>query len=156
MTRNRRVGGARQLGVVGRVRARHERGGSRTVGWDALGGPDRGRSYDFAEIDSIHAQPVGWNALAVAAPTDAVTLEGGRRSGSLLVIATNTMHIVAPARYRHADRQVPLLHIADSATRRRGARLGSTAVALLGSRILKRWSCRSTVTGADAGIEPRP
>ena len=51
------------------------------------------RSYDFAEIEALQATG-GWDALAERLSADARALEAA--GAQLLVIATNTMHVVAP------------------------------------------------------------
>ena len=86
------------------------------------------RSYDFAEIETLQDSG-GWKALAERLSTDARALETA--GAELLVIATNTMHVVAPQ--VQAAIGIPLLHIADAtADAVRGARLDT--VALLGTR----------------------
>ncbi len=86
------------------------------------------RSYDFAEIEALQERG-GWDALAERLSADAVALEAA--GAQLLVIATNTMHIVAPQ--VQAAIGIPLLHIAD-ATADAVRAAGLDTVALLGSR----------------------
>jgi aspartate racemase len=86
------------------------------------------RSYDFAEIEALQ-DGGGWGALAKRLSADAVALEAA--GAELLVIATNTMHVVAPQVQAAID--IPLIHIADAtAAAIRAARLDT--VALLGTR----------------------
>jgi aspartate racemase len=86
------------------------------------------RSYDFAEIETLQDSG-GWKALAERLSADAVTLETA--GAELLVIATNTMHVVAPQ--VQAAIGIPLIHIADATVDAiRAARLDT--VALLGTR----------------------
>jgi aspartate racemase len=86
------------------------------------------RSYDFAEIEAL--QEAGeWEVLGDVLAADARWLEAG--GAELLLICTNTMHVLAPRIEAAVD--VPLLHIADaSADAVRSA--GLDTVALLGTR----------------------
>jgi aspartate racemase len=86
------------------------------------------RSYDFAEIEVLQASG-GWEALAERLSADARSLEDA--GAQLLVIATNTMHAVAPQ--VQAAITIPLLHIAD-ATADAVLSAGLSTVALLGTR----------------------
>jgi aspartate racemase len=86
------------------------------------------RSYDFAEIEALQDSG-GWRALAARLSVDARTLESA--GAEILIIATNTMHVVAPQ--VQAAVNIPLLHIADATVAAvRAARLDT--VALLGTR----------------------
>jgi len=86
------------------------------------------RSYDFAEIEALQAAG-DWDALAQRLARDARALEAA--GAQLLVIATNTMHVVAPQ--VQAAIGIPLLHIAD-ATADAVVAAGLGTVALLGTR----------------------
>ncbi len=86
------------------------------------------RSYDFAEIEALQATG-GWDALAERLSADARALEAA--GAQLLVIATNTMHVVSPQ--VQASVSIPLLHIAD-ATASAVHSAGLDTVALLGTR----------------------
>jgi aspartate racemase len=86
------------------------------------------RSYDFTEIEALQ-ESGGWGALAARLSADAQVLESA--GAQLLIIATNTMHVVAPQ--VRAAIGIPLIHIADAtAAAVRAARLDT--VALLGTR----------------------
>jgi aspartate racemase len=86
------------------------------------------RSYDFTEIEALQ-ESGGWGALATRLSADAQLLESC--GAELLIIATNTMHVVAPQ--VQASIGIPLIHIADAtAAAVRAARLDT--VALLGTR----------------------
>jgi aspartate racemase len=86
------------------------------------------RSYDFTEIEALQ-ESGGWGALAERLSADAQVLESC--GAELLIIATNTMHVVAPQ--VQASIGIPLIHIADAtAAAVRAARLDT--VALLGTR----------------------
>jgi aspartate racemase len=86
------------------------------------------RSYDFATIERL--QLAGdWTAAGRLLARDASLLETG--GADLIVLATNTMHKVAPA--IEAAVSVPFLHIAD-ATAAAVQRSGVGSVALLGTR----------------------
>ena len=85
-------------------------------------------SVEFQEIE--HLQQRGdWDAAGAILAAAARTLEGA--GAELLVLCTNTMHVVAPAIEQAVS--IPLLHIADAtAGAIRGA--GLTTVGLLGTR----------------------
>lgn len=84
-------------------------------------------SFDFAEIERL--QRAGeWDRLGEAMADAAVRLEGA--GADLLLLCTNTMHLVAEAIERAVS--VPLLHIAD-ATGARIAAAGLSRVGLLGT-----------------------
>jgi aspartate racemase len=86
------------------------------------------RSYDFAEIEALQGSG-GWGALGKRLSADALALQTA--GAELLVIATNTMHVVAPQVQDAID--IPLVHIADAtAAAVRAARLDT--VGLLGTR----------------------
>jgi aspartate racemase len=85
------------------------------------------RSYDFAEIERLQ-EASDWERAGSLLAGDAARLEAA--GAELIVLATNTMHKVAPQ--IEASIAVPLLHIADAtadAIRRRGV----TSVALIGT-----------------------
>jgi len=86
------------------------------------------RSYDFAGIEAM--QEAGeWEASGRLLGADAAALEAA--GAELIVLATNTMHKVAPQ--IEASIGVPFLHIAD-ATADAIVRAGVHSVALLGTR----------------------
>lgn len=85
-------------------------------------------SVDFAKIERLqHAGD--WQAAGAALADVARTLEVA--GADLLVLATNTMHIVAPQ--IQAAVSIPLLHIADP-TGAAIAQAGHTTIGLLGTR----------------------
>ena len=86
------------------------------------------RSYDFAEIETLQ-ESGGWDALGERLASDARSLEAA--GAQLLVIATNTMHVVAEQVQAAVD--IPLVHIAD-ATAAAVLAAGLDTVALLGTR----------------------
>ncbi len=86
------------------------------------------RSYDFAEIEALQ-ESSDWEGAGRRLAGDAVRLEAS--GADLIVLATNTMHKVAPQIEAAID--IPLLHIAD-ATAEAVRTGGITAVALLGTR----------------------
>jgi aspartate racemase len=86
------------------------------------------RSYDFAKIEALQ-ESGGWDLLAQRLAADALALEAA--GAELLVIATNTMHAVAPQ--VEAAVGIPLIHIAD-ATAEAVKAAGLDTVALLGTR----------------------
>ncbi|PXX91614.1 aspartate/glutamate racemase [Marinobacter vulgaris] len=85
-------------------------------------------SVDFAEIETLQHQG-DWAATARILANAAVSLQ--KAGADFLVIATNTMHKVAPEIEQALD--MPLLHIAD-ATAKTLARDGIDRVGLLGTR----------------------
>ncbi len=85
------------------------------------------RSYDFAAIEAL--QTAGdWDGAAELLASDAQML--GRAGAELIVLCTNTMHLVAPA--IEAAISVPFLHLAD-ATAGAVTAAEATPVALLGT-----------------------
>jgi aspartate racemase len=99
---------------------------------EALGGSASAdlviRSYNFAEIEALQA--VGdWEAAGRLLARDAQHLEGA--GADLIVLCTNTMHIVAPAIEQAIT--VPFLHVADTTAAAVEA-TGISTVALLGTR----------------------
>ena len=86
------------------------------------------RSYDFAAIESLQ-QGDEWDALGELLAADARRLQDA--GGELLVICTNTMHVLAPQIEAAID--IPLLHIAD-ATADAVHAAGLHTVGLLGTR----------------------
>lgn len=86
------------------------------------------RSYDFHEIEAL--QKTGdWTAAGEVLAGDAAALE--RAGAELIVLCTNTMHIVADAIEDAIS--VPFLHLAD-ATAQAVQAWGISDVALLGTR----------------------
>lgn len=84
-------------------------------------------SVDFQEIELLQHQGK-WDELGEILARDARALEGA--GADFLVIATNTMHLVAPAIEESIS--IPLLHIADAtAMRIKDSRIGK--VGLLGT-----------------------
>jgi aspartate racemase len=111
------------------------------------------RSYDFAEIEALQ-EAGGWGALAERLSADARTLEAA--GAELLVIATNTMHVVAAQ--VQAAVTIPLLHIAD-ATADAVRAAGLDTVALLGTRYtmeLGFYRDRLAKTGITALVPDEP
>ena len=86
------------------------------------------RSYNFPEIEELQASG-DWEAAGRLLAADARRLEDA--GAELIVLCTNTMHVVAPA--IQAAISVPFLHLAD-ATARSVVGAGITTVALLGTR----------------------
>ncbi|MBT2785355.1 MULTISPECIES: aspartate/glutamate racemase family protein [unclassified Halomonas] len=85
-------------------------------------------SVDFAEIEALQQQG-DWNAAGDLLASAAQSVE--RAGADCLLIATNTMHKVAPAVAKAIT--IPLLHIAD-ATAEQLQTDGITRVGLLGTR----------------------
>lgn len=85
------------------------------------------RSVDFAAIERLQAEG-RWEEAGVLLADEAAALEAA--GVDLLVLATNTMHKVAPA--IEARCTVPLLHLAD-ATARAVTAAGARRVGLLGT-----------------------
>ncbi|TVP49052.1 MAG: aspartate/glutamate racemase family protein [Halomonas sp.] len=85
-------------------------------------------SVDFAEIETLQQQG-DWIAAGDLLASAAKRIE--RAGADCLLIATNTMHKVAPAIELAID--IPLLHIADATAERLKAD-GVTRVGLLGTR----------------------
>ncbi len=86
------------------------------------------RSYDFARIEALQAEGE-WDAAGELLGADARRLEDA--GAELIVLCTNTMHVVAPA--IEAAITVPFLHLAD-ATARAVVAAEVDTVALLGTR----------------------
>ncbi len=86
------------------------------------------RSYDFAQIEELQAAGE-WDAAGELLARDAHRLE--EAGADLILLCTNTMHVVAPA--IEAAISVPFLHLAD-ATARAVHAAGVDTVALLGTR----------------------
>lgn len=86
------------------------------------------RSYDFDRIEALQ-EASDWDGAGRILAQDAARLE--EAGAGLIVLATNTMHKVAPE--IEAAVTVPLLHIAD-ATADAVHRAGIESVALLGTR----------------------
>lgn len=86
------------------------------------------RSYDFAVIERLQA--VGdWDGAGVLLAADARRLQGA--GADVIVLCTNTMHVVAPAIEAAID--IPFLHLAD-ATAAAVLDEGVATVGLLGTR----------------------
>lgn len=86
------------------------------------------RSYDFAAVEALQAAG-DWEAAGRLLAADAARLEAA--GAQLIVLCTNTMHVVADA--IESAVSVPFLHIAD-ATAAAIERAGVASVALLGTR----------------------
>jgi aspartate racemase len=86
------------------------------------------RSYDFDAIEAMQ-QRGEWDALGELLAADARRLQDA--GGELLVICTNTMHVLAPQ--IQAAIEIPLVHIADATADAVYAE-GLDTVALLGTR----------------------
>jgi aspartate racemase len=111
------------------------------------------RSYDFARIETLQ-ESGAWDLLAQRLATDALALEAA--GAELLVIATNTMHAVAPQ--VEAAIGIPLIHIAD-ATARAVKVEGLDRVALLGTRYTMEmtfYSDRLETHGIDVLVPDEP
>lgn len=100
------------------------------------------RSYDFAAIEAL--QSAGdWDGAASLLASDARMLE--RAGAEIIVLCTNTMHLVAPS--IEAAISVPFLHLAD-ATAEAVTEAEATPVALLGTRFtMERDFYRSRLEG---------
>ena len=86
------------------------------------------RSYNFAEIEQL--QEAGdWEGAGQRLAADAQLLERG--GADVILLCTNTMHVVAPAIEQAIT--VPFLHLADT-TADAIKEAGLTKVALLGTR----------------------
>ncbi|MDJ0952738.1 MAG: aspartate/glutamate racemase family protein [Acidimicrobiia bacterium] len=86
------------------------------------------RSYDFAVIEAM--QEAGdWDGAGELLAADARRLQ--EAGADLILLCTNTMHLLAPAIEAAID--VPFLHLAD-ATAEAVKEAGITTVALLGTR----------------------
>jgi aspartate racemase len=86
------------------------------------------RSYNFAEIEVLQAAG-SWDQLGARLAADARRLQDA--GAELMVLCTNTMHVVAPA--IEAALTIPFLHLAD-ATATAVVTAEIDAVALLGTR----------------------
>ena len=87
------------------------------------------RSYDFAEIEALQ-ESGGWEAAAELLAADATRLESA--GAEIIVLCTNTMHVVAPA-IEAALSRASFLHLAD-ATADAVVAAGIERIALLGTR----------------------
>jgi len=86
------------------------------------------RSYDFAEIEAL--QEAGdWDAAGRLLAADAALLETA--GAEIIVLCTNTMHVVAPA--IEAAISCEFLHLADT-TARAVVEAGISKIGLLGTR----------------------
>ena len=86
------------------------------------------RSYDFAEIEAL--QEAGdWDAAGRLLAADAALLEIA--GAEIIVLCTNTMHVVAPA--IEAAVSCEFLHLADT-TARAVVDAGISKIGLLGTR----------------------
>ncbi len=86
------------------------------------------RSYNFAEVEALQAAG-DWDAAGALLASDASRLETS--GADVVVLCTNTMHVVAPA--IEAAINVPFLHLADT-TAAAIVDQGLSTVALLGTR----------------------
>lgn len=86
------------------------------------------RSYNFAEIEALQAAG-DWETAGRRLAADACHLEAG--GAELIVLCTNTMHVVAPAIEQAVT--VPFVHLADT-TAEAVIDAGLSTVALLGTR----------------------
>jgi aspartate racemase len=86
------------------------------------------RSYNFAEIEALQAAGE-WDAAGRMLASDAKLLESG--GAELIVLCTNTMHVVAPAIEQAIS--VPFIHLADT-TAAAVYQAEIETVALLGTR----------------------
>ena len=111
------------------------------------------RSYDFHEVEAL--QEAGdWKGAGALLAGDADALQAA--GADLIVLCTNTMHIVAPAIEAAID--VPFLHLAD-ATADAVMAAGVESVALLGTRdTLEQafYRDRLTARGLDVRIPDEP
>ena len=111
------------------------------------------RSYDFHEIEAL--QEAGdWDGAGALLAADAAALEAA--GAEIIVLCTNTMHLVAPA--IEAAVQVPFLHLAD-ATADAVIAADVEAVALLGTRYTMEqafYRDRLTARGLDVRIPDEP
>ena len=87
------------------------------------------RSYDFAEIEALQ-ESGGWEAAGELLAADALRLESA--GAEIIVLCTNTMHVVAPA-IEEALADATFLHLAD-ATADAVVASGIERIALLGTR----------------------
>ncbi|MDH3296354.1 MAG: aspartate/glutamate racemase family protein [Acidimicrobiia bacterium] len=100
------------------------------------------RSYNFAEIEALQSKG-DWDGAGRLLAADAAHLEAG--GAQLLVLCTNTMHVVAPA--IEAAISIPLLHLGD-ATAQAVKAAGVSTVALLGTRYtMEKEFYRSRIAG---------
>jgi len=86
------------------------------------------RSYNFAAIEELQERG-DWDGAARLLAGDAAHLE--RAGADLLVLCTNTMHVVAPQIEAAID--IPFLHLAD-ATAAAVTEAGLQSIGLLGTR----------------------
>ncbi len=86
------------------------------------------RSYNFAGIEALQAEG-RWDEAGGLLASDAVCLQDA--GADLIVLCTNTMHVVAPV--IEAAISVPFLHLADTTAHAVSA-AGVRTVALLGTR----------------------
>ncbi|MDG9666124.1 aspartate/glutamate racemase family protein [Hahella sp. CR1] len=118
---------------------------------DTLGGLHSAKlllhSFDFADIERLQAQQ-DWDSLADMLAEAAAGLE--RAGAQAMLIATNTMHKVAPEVESRIS--IPLLHIADAAADEL-QRNGHKKVALLGTRYTMQLDFYKTRIHDATGIE---
>ena len=111
------------------------------------------RSYDFHEVEAL--QEAGdWDGAGALLAGDAAALQTA--GAELIVLCTNTMHIVAPAIEAAID--VPFLHLAD-ATADAVIAQGVETVALLGTRYTMEqpfYRDRLTARGLDVLVPDEP
>ena len=104
-------------------------------------------SCDFAEIERMQ-QAGDWEQMAGVLGRWALNLE--QAGAELMVIATNTMHRVAPG--VQSSISVPLIHIAD-ATAEAAREIGLTRLGLLGTRFTMEQDFYRQKLACDHGIE---
>ena len=111
------------------------------------------RSYDFHRIEAL--QEAGdWDGAGALLAADAVALQAA--GAELILLCTNTMHLVAPAIEAAID--VPFLHLAD-ATADAVLAAGVQRVALLGTRYTMEeafYRDRLVARGLDVRIPDEP
>ncbi len=111
------------------------------------------RSYDFHEVEALQ-QAGDWDGAGALLAGDAAALQAA--GAELIVLCTNTMHIVAPAIEAAID--VPFLHLAD-ATADAVIAAGVESVALLGTRYTMEqpfYRDRLAARGLDVRIPDEP
>jgi len=86
------------------------------------------RSYNFAVIEKLQANDE-WEAAGKLLASDAVALQ--RSGAKLILLCTNTMHVVAPAIEAALD--IPFIHLADTTASAINS-AGLSTVGLLGTR----------------------
>lgn len=111
------------------------------------------RSYDFAEIEALQERG-DWGEAGALLAADAAALQAA--GAELIVLCTNTMHVVADD--IEAAITVPFLHLAD-ATAAAVRAAGVSRVALLGTRYTMEaafYRGRLEVAGLDVMVPDEP